>query len=185
MRKNLSKDLKVIVERIQNDSFTGVEIRSLLISLRYANPRSPILEELGDFVAHYDKRTKGILYNHIDKFMSEFIGFAVSGGSVTIPKPLFDQEQIISVIIKAIETNKIPGFLKLKFKSQAFNIMFKILEIVAETKIINTNVNNCRFSAIEKNDKTFTVFFCFGPVNGNILKIKNEVKIPALVAVKD
>lgn len=185
MKKSLSKDLKIIVERIQNGTFSGVELRSLLISIRYAQPHSPILEELGDFVAHYDERTKGILYKHIDNFMSKFISFAMSGGSVTIPGLLFDQKEVMSALINVIRANRILGFEESKFRSQTFNIMVKILKIIAETKIKNAKVANCRFSAIEETDNTFTVFFCFGPVDGNLLNIKNEVKIPALVAVKD
>jgi len=185
MRENLSKDLKTIVERIQNGTFSGVELRSLLISVRCAQPHSSILEELGDFVAHYNERTKGILYKHIDNFMFKFINFAMSGGSVTIPGPLFNQKEVMLALIKVIRANKILGFEESKFRSQTFNIMIKILEIIAETKIRNAKVTNCRFSAIEKTDNTFTVFFCFGPVEGGFLNIKNEVKIPALVAVKD
>lgn len=185
MRENLSKDLEIVIERIQNGTFSGVELRSLLISVRYAQPRSSILEELGDFVAHYDERTKGILYEHIDNFMFKFINFAMSGGSVTIPGPLFDQNTVVSELIKVIRANKIFGFEESKFRFQTFNIMYRILEIIAETKIRNAKVANCRFSAIEKTDSKFTVFFCFGPVDGRFLNIKKEVKIPAIVAVKD
>jgi hypothetical protein len=105
--------------------------------------------------------------------------------SVTIPGPLFNQKEVVSALIKVIQANKIFGFEELKFRSQTFNIMIKILDIIAETKIKNAQVANCRFSAIEKTDSTFTVFFCFGPVEGNLLNVKKEVKIPALVAVKN
>jgi hypothetical protein len=187
MKKNISKDLEQIVERIQNGTFSGVELRSFLIIARYAKPRSYILEELGDFVAHYDERNRGILYKHIDSFMRKFLDFATSKRpSVTVPRPPFDQKKVISALVKFFEANKILGYEESKLKSQTFNVMFKILEIIAEVEIANAPVENCRFSAVERtDDTTFTVFFCFGPVKGTLVNIKKEVRIPALVAIKD
>ncbi|MFA5249206.1 MAG: hypothetical protein WC397_01545 [Candidatus Paceibacterota bacterium] len=182
---NLSEDLEIIVEKIQGGTFLRTDILSLLISVRYAQPRSPILEELGDFVAHRDERTKGISYNHINNFISKFVDFAMSGGSIKIPEPIFSQEKVVSALIKVAQTNKIFGFKEPKFRSQAFNIMVKILEIVSETKIKNTRVANCRFSAVEKNNNNFIVFFCFGPIEGGLINVKKEVKIPAFVATSD
>jgi hypothetical protein len=184
MKKSLSNDIKTVVERIQNGSFSGVEIRSLLISVRYAQPHSLILKELGDFVAHYDERTQGILYEHIDKFMSEFINFAMSGGTVKIPKPLFDQEKIVTELIKVIQFNKISGFNELKFRSQTFKFMCKILELIAGTKIQNVQVSSCEFSEIEKNNNGYVVYFCFGPIEGKLIRVGGQVRIPALIAVK-
>jgi hypothetical protein len=183
MRENLSRDLMTIVEKIQNGTFSSIDARSLFISVRYAKPHSYILNELGDFVAHYDERNKGILYDHITNFMIEFINFAISGGSIKIPAPLFNQNEIVSALIKVIKTNKILGLNESKFKSQAYNIMCNILDIIAETKIHNTKVANCRFSSVEKSNNGFVVFFCFGPVKGNVINIKGDVKIPALIAV--
>lgn len=101
MKKDISRDLEQIVERIQNGTFSGVELRSFLIIARHAKPHSYILRELGDFVAHYDERNRGILYEHIHSFMPQFLDFATSRRpSVTIPRPPFDQKEVISALIK-------------------------------------------------------------------------------------
>lgn len=182
--KNISNILAIIVDRIQAGDFSGVEISALLIYVRYADPYSKILNELGNFIAHYDERTEGILYDHLDKFMLNFINFAVSGSSVTISGPLFNQEQIIEDLISVIKKNVISGFDETQFRTQSFKIMEQILQIVSETKIINSKVVNCRFSSVEETEEDLKVFFCFGPIKGTVLNVMGETKIPALIATR-
>lgn len=182
MKQSVVKDLEEIVKKIQDENFSSSDIRSLLISLRYAHPRSPILKELGDFVAHPDERNTGISHAHINKFMSRFIKFATSGGSVRVGPPPFNQTEILSELIKTIKSNRISGFIEAKFKSHSFKIMSMILNIVAGTKIENDKVPNCRLSEVEKTDRGFIVYFCFGPVKGRVITVNGEVRIPAFIA---
>jgi hypothetical protein len=185
MNKNLLRDIELIIKRIQDGTLSGVEMRALLISVRYANPHSVILEELGDFVAHYDVRNQGILYEHVDNFMSKFIDFSLSGGRITIPSPPFNQEDVVADLIRIIKHYNVAGFVELKFRRHTFDLMYKILEIVADTKILTSKVNNCGFSDIENNGDKHIVSFYFGPINGKILNIAGKVQVAALIAVNN
>jgi len=184
MKQITLDDLQTIVREIQSGDFSRIYIRALFIILRNDPSASKIIKELGDFVAHVDERTKGILYDHVDGFMTQFVDFAQSKTmSVSSPDILFSQEQVASVLIDVLKNNDVSDLDERMFRAQTFNIMYKILEIISDTKINNVKVENCKFSDIEKlSDGSYVVYFFFGPIRGILLNVGGGVKTPALIA---
>ena len=77
MKTNTLEDLKEIVFRIQNDNFSGVEIRSLLTILRW-HTNSEIIKDLAHFTTH-DDRDRGVIQKNIQELVNKFLNFILSG----------------------------------------------------------------------------------------------------------
>ena len=129
---------------------------------------------------------KFFLQESIKDSVDRFVTFTKSGGLFsTMPGPvsIFSQREVISQLHETLKMHNIPGLNKELFLSQSSKIMLGILGILAETKIKidNGDISDCYLSAVEKDDKGATVYFCFKP-NYSPGKLLNAgtVRIPVL-----
>lgn len=183
MKNNTKEDVSQIIQKIQKADFSRIEIRALLISLRFAPPHYQSIKDLANFVAHEEERNQGIFQDNVKGFVDRFVEFTKIGGIYKAPDPVFNQSDIISQLYKTIKMQGILNLDKRLFCAQAFNIMLKILEIVADTKIQTNNgdIQNCYLSSVEKNNDEFIVYFCFEPkYSANKWLNAKTVKMPAL-----
>jgi hypothetical protein len=185
MKLGTIEDLRLIVERIQKANFSRVDLRSLLIILRYVPPNYQSIRDIANFVAHEDRIERGILRDRINDCANRFVIFTKIGGSFTSPDLVYKQKEVINQLYETLKKYDIPGLNKELFMSQAFDIMLGILEIVADTKIQtdNADIQNCYLSPVEKDSDGFTVYFCFEPIFSpqKFLNAKT-VKMPVLKA---
>lgn len=185
MKPSTIEDLRLIVEKIQKANFSRVELRSLLIILRYVAPNYQSIRDIANFVAHEERIKQGILRDSINDCVNRFVIFTKSGGLFTAPDLVYKQEKVINQLYETLKKYEIPGLNKELFVSQAFDIMLGILEIVADTKIQtdNADVQKCYLSQVEKESDGFTVYFCFEPIYSpqKFLNART-VKMPVLKA---
>ena len=134
MKTNTLEDLKEIVSRIQNDNFSGVEIRSLLTILRW-HTNSEIIKDLAHFTTH-DDRDRGVIQKNIQELVNKFLNFIESGEIFSVTGPIFSQIDIINQLYISLEDLDLQNLDKDLFLKRGSKIMLEILKIIAETEII-------------------------------------------------
>ncbi|MFZ2072745.1 MAG: hypothetical protein WAV10_03655 [Minisyncoccia bacterium] len=172
MKINALKDLEEIISRIQNDNFSGVEIRALLIILRW-HTNSKIIKELAHFVTH-DDRNQGITQESVQEIFNKFINL-IELGEVFSSDPIFQQVDIINQLYVSLKNLNLQNLNENLLKQYGSKIMLEILKIIAETKIVldpNSKITECYLSSVESVKdgalNGYMVFFCY--------KLKDETK---------
>jgi len=156
-----TKKIQPIIDSICKGIFNISDVGFLFTSLRpiFKN-ESPILFDLGRFVAHNDEEVySGVSFKHINKFVENYIKFceSVPGVDIDIPKSLYCKEEVISQLVCVLRKLEI-NFDENRLIVQKELIIEYLLQLIDETeiKIDNKQVVKCY---IKKQGSE--VLFCF------------------------
>jgi len=185
MKDGTRTELETIVDKIQRDDFSSIELRALFMILRNVGVEFPALYDIVSFVAHEDERDRGVTYEYIKHFVDQFAHVTVNGGNLTMRIPLHSQTDVIRELYAVLETNKVACLNHGLFTGRAYHIMCETLKIIAGTKInySNHSVARCWLSEVEQHKNGLGVSFVFEPINAPDNRMKaRQVHILAFYA---
>ena len=165
-KKNSFDDIQHAIYKIQLGDFDRNVVKMLLMEIRdYLEKTNPI-REIANFIAH-PKRDQGSSFDHINKFINEFLATNESGGSFRV-RALFSKKELINVLIKNLKDF---GFIidPIKFSDHLEDVILSISEIIEDTEF---NLKNDFIDYTKIVNNKGTISFIFQVNNKHIGKIK-------------
>ena len=133
MQKIKTNKICKIIDKICSGQFDSSDTGMLFILLRPTFSHNMMLQDLSNFIAHGDKRDRGVSFDHINKFVKNILEVSEKGGTLVGLPPVFNKENVIEDLIKAlnnldlvIESNKI--------RAQKEKLIDNLLELMEESE---------------------------------------------------
>jgi hypothetical protein len=165
-KKYSNDDIQQAIYKIQLGDFDRNLVKMLLMEIRdYLGKTNPI-REIANFIAH-PKRDQGSSFEHINKFIKEFLAANENGGSFRV-RALFSKRELINVLVKNLKDF---GFIidPMKFSDHMEDLILCISEIIEDTEFHLKN-DFIDYAKIVKTNGTIS--FVFQVNNKHIGKIK-------------
>jgi hypothetical protein len=157
MKDELKNKVLKLVDQVSTGDFNSSTVSQLMTYLRSEFNTTPKLLDIANFVTHAEGRDKGQSFQYTKKFVNTVIDTFEKGGSFTIPKPLFERNDIFQAITEQLKKLEV-----LKSESD-FNLYKEkfiecLMDLIMDTEIIlgQENVRKC---IVKKEDNK--IFVCF------------------------
>jgi len=120
------------VNEICEGSFCAADIGLLFVWLRPKLKGDPVLWDLANFVAHNDERDQGVSFDHVHKFVKNFLEVSENGGTVFGLQPIFQRDDVISKLINVLKRLGVI-FEETKFIAQKDLLIDYLMQMMEET----------------------------------------------------
>lgn len=102
--KNIKTDkLEKIINKIYTGRFDCYALGLLFIWIRPVVGDNKIMWDLANFVAHIDERDRGVSFEHIHNFVTNFIEVSEKGGIIYGIPSVFDKEKVMNELIIVLD----------------------------------------------------------------------------------
>lgn len=150
--------IKEVLLKIYNDTYCSSDIGLLFLWLRPIIKGENLLMDLANFVAHGDERDQGASYDHILKYILNFIDVSESRGTIHGLKPLFNKQEIIIKLIKIIDKLDV-GLKKDEIIKRTEGITNSLLDLMEESEFnfskVDERIVRCYLKRVDKK-----ILFC-------------------------
>ena len=125
--------IEKVLQKIYLGNFDEGDVALLFIWLRWDFVDNASLLDLANFVAHNNERDRGVSFEHIHKFVYNFIEVSEKGGSIYGLPSVFNKERVIKDLEEVLETLGLK-IDKDKIENQSTKIIDCLLELMEETE---------------------------------------------------
>jgi DNA modification methylase len=166
IKPTTASDVQFAIDKIETDSFDHITLKGLLIDIRDYLPQNSPIKELSHFIAH-PIRNKGIAFDHLDVFISNFLAVNKKGGSFNV-SPVYRKEEIIESLIDSL---KQLGFTinEAIFKAKEESLIESISMLIEDTVLAINNKSIIDARIIRSNGKLAFSFLVDPSENGRII----------------
>jgi NCAIR mutase (PurE)-related protein len=184
MKESTQEDIQAIVAKIESGLFERTDVKILFIDIREYLDKHSLIREIAHFIAHPQERKQGITFDHLQKFVDDFIDAMKHGGKFKV-EVIFPQKEVIDQLIKALQKLGISTNNAL-FTAQSTSITKFLLEIIDETNIDvkNAHVTNARISGVYVQGQIKSLVFKFNVLGVISVPPNISIAIPVLELVE-
>lgn len=163
MNNELKNKVSILVDQISTGNFTSSDVSLLMTYLRSEFNKIPKLLDIINFITHAEGRDRDDSFLYTKNFVNTVIDTFEKGGTFTIPKPLFERNDVFQTLLDQLKKlgllNNESGFISYKEK-----FIESLMDLITDTQIIlrQTNVRKC---IVKKDDNK--IWVCFNVKSNN------------------